>query len=276
MRLQPRRWFGRRRVGPKTCETGRNWAVDLNSDAHNRDWPGSDAPDSSSGQAPSSTTAGCSPLVRAQINYAGGTGTPLGSGTGNLLCVLASGTAAQCGQEPGGAPIPAGIPGGIGYADLPDLNGPGVSATYSALLRPQLANAATGAFVDPLAGANANCDFSVLGLPGSGDPAISVGLDPSDSWAYDQTPINHVDATFKGSLYPACGVTFALVYTTLSDTSGGANAITRMTPNERMQLYSYFTYVLSPLGQSRLAGIRYKALPTSWLDSLRAGFQQNF
>ena len=226
----------------------RVWAGDLNLDGNNRDWPGSDAPTDNNADAPDQPAQnGCSAIKRSHVG-----GSPAGSGAGALLTVLNA------------------TPGGVGYADLPDV-------ATSALVKPQVANPA-GVYQSPNNGTNANCDFSTsLTLPGGGDPNSSVGLDGADNYAYNQAG-NHVDATFQGTGYPICGVTFMLVWTGLSDTSGTAdnNPISRMKPNERRTLYSYVTYVLSSAGQRRLQNINYAPIPASWLDSLLPGFQANF
>jgi hypothetical protein len=232
-----------------TCDTARRWGVqpgqvtqpdDMNLDAQNRDWPGSPADPPAGVLASVPATATCSAVTRNASN-----------GTGPLLTTLNA------------------TPGGIGYADLADMVG------QTSLIRPELRNGTNTAFVRAEDGSNANCSFSGLSLPGGGDPALSVGLDPSDSWAYDQQG-GHSDPTLTGSGYPACGLTFALVYSGLSDTTSAPDPISRMTNNQRRTLYSYYTYVLSSLGQARLSGVFYAPLPQSWLTNLRSGFQDNF
>jgi ABC-type phosphate transport system substrate-binding protein len=232
-----------------TCDTARRWGVqpgqptqpdDMNLDPQNRDWPGSPA-DPPPGIVPGvAATATCTAVSRSAS-----------AGTSALLGTLNA------------------TVGGIGYADLADM----VVQTF--LVRPELRNGIGTAFVRPEVGTNANCSFAGLSLPGGGDPGLSVGLDPSDSWAYDQ-PGAHADVTLTGSGYPVCGLTFALVYTGLSDTSSTPDPISRMTNNQRRTLYGYYTYVLSSLGQSRLAGIFYAPLPQAWVTTLRTGFQDFF
>jgi hypothetical protein len=232
-----------------TCDSGRRWGVqpgggsvatDMNLDPQNRAWPNS--PDAG-GVLPSvAATATCSAINRSASN-----GTP-------ALLTLLNSTA-----------------GGVGYADLADV----VVAPFNGLLRPELRNGTNTGFVGPATGQNANCQFNGLSLPGGGDPALAVGLDPSDSWAYDQIG-NHADPTLTGTSFPACGLTFALVFTGLSDTTSAPDAISRMTANQRRTLYGYFTYVLSSLGQDKLANIFYAPLPTPWLTTLRTGYQDNF
>jgi ABC-type phosphate transport system substrate-binding protein len=232
-----------------TCDTARRWGVqpgsttqpdDLNLDPQNRDWPGAPADPPAGVLVNVAATANCTAVHRSASN-----------GAPALLTTL--GTTA----------------GGVGYADLADV------VAAPALIRPELRNAPNTAFVSAQAGQDANCSFTGLTLPGGGDSALAVGLDPSDSWAVDQ-PNGHMDPTLTGTAYPMCGLTFVFVYTGLSDTTAAPDAISRMTNNQRRTLYSYYTYVLSPLGQERLTNINYSPLPPSWLSSLRRGFQENF
>jgi ABC-type phosphate transport system substrate-binding protein len=214
--------------------------TDLNLDAQNREWPGqqADPPDGTLPSVPATTD--CTAIARNPSN-----------GNGPLLATLNA------------------TPGGIGYADLAEM------VAQPALIRPLLRNGTDTAFVRADDGFDANCRFTALTLPGGGDPGASVGLDPGDSWAFDQVG-GHADATMTGSAYPICGLTFALVYTGLSDTTGTPDAVSRMTNNQRRTLFGYFTYVLSSLGQSRMSGIFYADLPRGWLLPMRAGFQENF
>ena len=160
--------------------------------------------------------------------------------------------------------------GAICYADLPD-------AVPSGLTIANLRNAVDTAYASPRKGTVANCDFSGMDLPGSTNDD-AVGLKVTDNWGVDNNAVNgtgdHVNATFLGSKYPACQLTFALVYTRLAN-SYAANPIARLTADQRRTLYSYFLYVLS-LGQDRLSSIYYAPLPAAWLAKLRAGFQANF
>ena len=49
------------------------------------------------------------------------------------------------------------------------------------------------------------------------------------------------------------------------------------TTNDQLRtLYSYFTYVFSPLGQSYIDQATYDELPASWLTALRQGWQGNY
>jgi hypothetical protein len=96
----------------------------------------------------------------------------------------------------------------------------------------------------------------------------------SDNWAIDNSP-SHTNTAFVGDLYPACGLTFDLVYTGLNN-GGVTNAVSRLTANQRRTLYSFFTYVLSPAAQSRLQAIRYQSIPAGFLTKLRLGFQAGF
>jgi hypothetical protein len=62
-------------------------------------------------------------------------------------------------------------------------------------------------------------------------------------------------------------------------TTGTGSAITPevgMTNDQMRTLYSYMTYVLSPLGQATLATQTYDQLPATWLGLETQGFQTNF
>jgi ABC-type phosphate transport system substrate-binding protein len=157
--------------------------------------------------------------------------------------------------------------GAFGYADYADWIG---TTPLLAALSP-----ASGAgFQSPGSGNSASCGFSGAALPGTtiGD---AVGLSTSNiNWATDATT-NRSDVTYQGTGYPICGFTWDFVYTKLNN-GGVANAISRLTADQRRTLYSYFTYVFSPAAQARLGNNGYDQLPATWLTKLRQGFQANF
>jgi ABC-type phosphate transport system substrate-binding protein len=161
--------------------------------------------------------------------------------------------------------------GGVGYNDLADAAG-------HAFIIANVQNATATSFQAPNAGKAANCTFSVLSLPGS-SASDAVGLDPEDNYATNNEEVNknptHQNATDLGSKYPICGIVFDLVYTGL-DNGAVANADSRLTADQRRTLYSYFSFVLSSTAQEKLGSIDYSPLPTSWLPTLREGFQTNF
>jgi ABC-type phosphate transport system substrate-binding protein len=164
-------------------------------------------------------------------------------------------------------------PNGIGYADLAQ------AAHAAGVTLANVQNAVGTSYQSPSVGEAANCTYSVLTLPGGSSEAY-VGLDPEDNWANNNEEVNHNpnhgNATDLGTKYPICGLTWNLVYTGLSNTSGGPNPISRLTADQRRTLYSYFTFVLSSTAQDRLSSIDYAPLPTAWLGPLTEGFQTNF
>src|SRR5262249_43401437 len=131
------------------------------------------------------------------------------------------------------------------------------------------------AFQAPDVSTRANCNFGTLTLPGA-TPGAAVGLDTTDNWAIDNPAGNRGDATFKGTLYPICGVTFALVYTGLDNNAAANNAITRLNANQRRTLYAYESYILSSAGQDRLSTANYNGIPAAIVSTLRNGFQANY
>ncbi len=163
-------------------------------------------------------------------------------------------------------------PGAIGYADLAD------SVGHPLLNIADVQNATATQFEAPNTGKAANCTLSVLTLPGA-TASDAVGLNPEDNYATNNEEVNHnpshMNATDLGSKYPICGVAFDLVYTGL-DNGEVPNAISRLTADQRRTLYSYFSFVLSSTAQEKLGSIDYAPLPTSWLPTLREGFQANF
>jgi ABC-type phosphate transport system substrate-binding protein len=166
------------------------------------------------------------------------------------------------------------IEGSVGYADLSNATG----TEGAGLLLPNVENATETSAEAPNEGSAANCTYKVLGLPRGGAEG-AVGLTAKDTWANNNESTgnpNHENATDLGGLYPICGLTFDLVYTGLESTKGGANPISRLTPDQRRTLYSYMTYLLSSIGQEKLNSISYASLPPAWLPLLRAGFQGRF
>jgi ABC-type phosphate transport system substrate-binding protein len=118
-----------------------------------------------------------------------------------------------------------------------------------------------------------NCDTSTATLPGT-TAADAVGLNGSDNWASDNASGNHGNITNIGSAYPICGLTFALVYSGLHKTSGGA--IAALSLNQRQTLFDYFAFVLTTAGQAHLGTQYYAPVTSTWLSKLRSGFKANF
>jgi len=165
-------------------------------------------------------------------------------------------------------------PGGIGYADLSDavnLGGSDLTASVQ--------NAAGTNYIAPGNGTGANCDLSTLSEPGNGASTAMVGLVSNDNWGSDNATVNgtgqHDDASDTGVQYPICGLTYDLVYTGLHG-AVGTGPVSSLTADQRRTLYSYFTFVLSSLGQSILPNNNYASLPLTWTPAILAGFQKNF
>jgi ABC-type phosphate transport system substrate-binding protein len=164
--------------------------------------------------------------------------------------------------------------GGLGYVDLAEAVG------QAGVILASVRNATNTKYEAPSVGGQAaNCLFSTLSLPGSSN-SDAVGLNAEDNWSnnnegYASTPANHENATDLGSKYPICGLTFDLVYTGLHGNTG-EGPISRLTTDQRRTLYSYFTFILSSVGQEIPPKIHYAAVPSSWLPKLEQGFQANF
>ena len=161
-------------------------------------------------------------------------------------------------------------PGAICYADLADISLP----AGNPLIKSTVRNGTNTAFVAASVGTRANCNFGSVVTPGTGS-AGAVGLDPADTWAFDNAAGNRSDVTNQGAGYPICGLTFDMVYTGLND-GAVPNAISGLNANQRRTLYSYMSYVLSSMGQDRLTTARYQSLGTSLISTLRTGFQAGF
>jgi ABC-type phosphate transport system substrate-binding protein len=227
-----------------TCSTatggGGGW-TNLALNANNTLWP---------------TGGSCSPLVR---------GTDATNTQGNLgvldVCTGLNG--------------PTATPGTICYADLPDFE----NLTYQAVAgfdTAQLPAAVGGGFQKPFSGHRANCDFANTPTPASSNNG-AVGLDPSDNWALNQTP-SRANVANTGTGWPACALTWDLVYTGLSATSSasapGPNS--QLNDDMRRTLYSYMLYVLSSSGQALPSTDYYQNLPQGLLNSEIAGFKANY
>jgi hypothetical protein len=225
------------------------------------------------------------------------------NGSGTLISLLDStsgGAARPVASCPGGTVGPCGGEGGIGYAELGLWPVPLPTGVLFAHLESHAATTANGinnntppaaSFITPGSpGAASNCvkSLNTAVLPGSQSPSEAVALGgPDDDWANDSgtdvpdPTLQFENITYLGSGYPACGLTFDAVYTNMHDQV--ANAVTPsgspipgMTNDQVRTLYSYFTYIFSPLAQSYLAAQTYDQLPATWLATLRLGFQQNF
>jgi ABC-type phosphate transport system substrate-binding protein len=159
------------------------------------------------------------------------------------------------------------VPGGVGYADLPD------EVNQAGLVTASLENAAGTSYTSPISGSGANCSYTSVSPP-AGGASDAVGLSSEEkNWANNAEP-NEQNVTDRGSKYPICGLTFDLVYTGLSSTT--SSAIAPLTLDQRRTLYSYFTFVLSSTAQQLLSDNYYSPLPVAWVQELREGFQENF
>jgi hypothetical protein len=200
---------------------------------------------------------------------------------------------------PGGTVGPCGGEGGISSAELGWWRSPLPAGLLIANLESHDATAANGltdnippaaSFISPgRPGSAPNCTniLRLAALPGGASPAEAVGLGgQDDSWALDSgvdvanPSLQFENITMRGSGYPACGFTFDTVYTNMHDQVGAVTSSGSGLPaisNDQVRtLYSYFTYVLSPLGQSQLPAQTLDQLPASWLATIRQGFEQNF
>ena len=174
----------------------------------------------------------------------------------------------------------ADTPGGVGYADLA-AEDQFVGQTHDQFVTASVENGTQTAYVPPQAADTANCDFSILTLPGF-TWSDAIGLNSEDNWAVDNAQVNgqaygsidHENATNLGSRYPICGLSFDFVYTGLS--AGSSSAITQLSPDQRRTLYAFFTYVFSSSAQQKISNANYAVLPNLWLRSLQNGFQQGF
>jgi ABC-type phosphate transport system substrate-binding protein len=163
--------------------------------------------------------------------------------------------------------------GAICYADLPDFE----NTTYQAVAgfdTAQLPAAVGGAFVKPFSGHRANCDYSGVATPGSSNDG-AVGLVNSDNWGLDNSP-SHANVANIGTGWPACAMTWDLVYSGLSQTSSAASQPNRQLNDDmRRTLYSYMLYILGP-GQTLPTSDYYQSLPQGLLNSEIAGFKANY
>lgn len=254
-----------------------------------------------SGQWPS----GC---VDGSSNVSNPVETAASGGSPNLITLVENNTKPVYNSGTGTYTTPGGA-GSIGYAEL-GLWGTTLPAGVSFINIEDAADTTTyglanntppaSVFQSPgSAGSASKCVIGVPGLPGSGTPNEAVGLG-INNWANDQPAAsNKTDIAFAGSGYPACGLTFDFVYTGMKNETGevagsagtpgctGGSVVTGScqtvagpmigTTNDQLRtLYSFFTYVFSPLGQSNLDQATYDELPAAWLPQLTKGYQSNF
>ncbi len=172
-------------------------------------------------------------------------------------------------------------PGGIGYADLSEVDSPQVDPSpFAGLVQAQMADGTGTGYAPPQSGSGADCDLSSLSEPGGGAAVAMVGLASTDNWASDNNEANgtgnHDDAAGLGPSYPICGMSFDLVYSGLSGGPAAPSAIGGLTADQRRTLYSYMSMVLSTLGQATLGTNAYAPLPTTWQAAIVGGFQRGF
>ncbi len=169
-------------------------------------------------------------------------------------------------------------PNGIGYADLPQ------AINQTGIVLASVRNATNASYQPPNVSKTANCNYSVLSLPGL-NAEESVGLNLEDNWSNNNEKLKseggneepqHGNATDLGSKYPICGLTWDLVYTHDESSSNSQVAIKRLTADQRMTEYAYFSFILSSAGQDLLNEVYYASLPATWIKTLREGFQANF
>jgi ABC-type phosphate transport system substrate-binding protein len=135
-----------------------------------------------------------------------------------------------------------------------------------------------------------NCSTAFSGnLPGAGGSTDMVGLDANGAapagtdWSTDavlsgsQTvPASNITNIPGSNTWPICTLTYDMVYSGLSAGSAGTTAIGGMNNDKRRTLYTFFTFLLSPDGQSFLRAAGYLPIPSSWASLERTGFEGGF
>lgn len=155
----------------------------------------------------------------------------------------------------------------------------------------QWINADTGAILlqAPKPG-NGGPIASVAGVQDDNDALVGLNYNPDlgangqgDTWATNNllipgTTTDYSDLGNDGSKYPACGMTWLLVYTGLNTATPGAqnDAIDRLTQNQRKTLFNYVIHGVLGEGQFRLGDFYYAPLPGTWLDAAKESFRRNF
>lgn len=248
------------RIAGATCQAANAWNTFTPLDGNS--WPHGTAGASGPDFADFNADSGCSALN-------------LRSGTPNVLT--------RCNA----------VNGALCYGDIADV------AAISAIRQIQVRNADDTAFAAPLrknpntgASTLSNCDATKTNTLPQPDPALpnppdeaadaAVGLFPAfDGWSNDNATVNpgkpnHNDATFKGNKYPMCAMTFMMFYSGLSSTAVGTSAIDALSLDQRQNLYSFATHVLSVSAQERLKTQFYAPIPIAWQSTLTFGVQDNF
>jgi ABC-type phosphate transport system substrate-binding protein len=190
-------------------------------------------------------------------------------------------TAATASSSGNMVSVVEGNPGDIGYSELGLWSGY-TSHTGVGLAHVESAAYATSGtapeYIDPGSGTTgSNCNLSANGLPGGATPQGAVGLAGTNAdWGIDSSP-SKWNLNYQGSNYPICGLTFDLVYQNLTASAAtGTSPELGLTNDQLRTLYSFFTYIFSPLGQSYVNAGGYDQLPAAWLPTLREGFQYYF
>jgi hypothetical protein len=234
------------------CAPGTPWSTYIPTDGSaNTNWP---------------TGASCSTLLKPTANGGGALLTLL---AGAKTCVVSTGT---CGTA-----------GGVGYADLADVETKTVAS--GALAEDSITseqNNNTGLYVSPLtAVTQSNCDLSGMTTPGTSDIQRVEGTS-TDTWAVDNPGTVHSLIELNpGNLYPDCSLTYDIVYvgTNGSGTANGAaaaNPVVDLNWDQRRTEYAYFTFVLSDTGQAGLGTQYYAPIPTTFVEQFQRGFQAGF
>jgi ABC-type phosphate transport system substrate-binding protein len=165
--------------------------------------------------------------------------------------------------------------GTVCYADLPDFENPFYQA-IAGFDTVQLPSPTSGAFVKPFNGQKARCDYSGVATPGNSNDG-AVGLAAGDNWAIDNSP-SHADLGNQGNGWPACAMTWDLVYVGTSQaptTATNPFKNSQVNNDMRRTLYSYMLYILGS-GQQLPTSDFYQSLPQGLLNSEIAGFQANY
>lgn len=225
--------------------------------------------------APSSTTAGT--FGEMQGNQATN-GTDVNWPTGTGCSTLTNGA------NSGGPTLIAtaeGINGAVGYADysdtIHDTNNfqSSVSGNNIVTFGLTASDGTPGvSAVTPAGGSNCT---STATLPSGGNNG-AVGLGGTWNLTAQTSPNGSKDDIAyakEGSTYPACSLTWDFVWTH-EDGNSTTGPESQLTADQRRTEYSYFTYLFSDAAQSSEAADGYAALPSSWLTTLRKGFQANY
>jgi hypothetical protein len=116
---------------------------------------------------------------------------------------------------------------------------------------------------------------TLTGISG-GTAGATIAIGAATTFPLNET-VSYTGIASGNTLFGVTGDGTAIASgATLTFPSGTGGPEANLSADQRRTLYSFFTYVISPAAQATEAAAGYAAIPSLWISSIRAGFQNQF